>query len=140
MNKKITAVFLAMCILAATVAGCKKAEAAEVATEATEATAATTVETTEAAVESDEAKEEPEATEATTTTSETAAPEPKEPKLELDGNKKTKIEVAENSYYEGDRFVLYRPDVELFGIRFQGHVRAPSSLIRCSSNQILPFI
>ena len=117
MNKKITAVFLVMCVLASAVAGCKNADAA---VETTEAAAASAVESTaesEAAADSETEAEEPveteatEATEATTeaTTAETTAPkvEPKEPKLELDGNKKTKITVKENSYYEGDRFVLY---------------------------------
>ncbi len=117
MNKKITAVFLVMCVLASAVAGCKNADAA---VETTEATASSAVESTaesEAAAASETEAEEPveteatEATEATTeaTTAQTTAPkvEPKEPKLELDGNKKTKITVKENSYYEGDRFVLY---------------------------------
>ena len=114
MNKKITAVFLVMCVLASAVAGCKSADAA---VETTEAAATSAVESTaesEAAAASETEAEEPvetEATEATTeaTTAETTAPkvEPKEPKLELDGNKKTKITVKENSYYEGDRFVLY---------------------------------
>ena len=91
--KKLTSILLAS-ILLISLAGCSPKETSE-------------KETAEATSEQTEKTEETTTEEATQESTQTPISEPSEPLIELSGNPDEIITISENSYYEGDTYIIY---------------------------------